>query len=149
MFPEAERKYNALELTVSKRFGNSWQLFGSYVYSSNEGNYGGLFRQDNGQLTPNLTTVFDLPHLLVGAYGPLPNDRPHQVKLYGSYTWPFRLVTGLLAQYLSGTPISQLGADAIYGPNERFVTPRGTAGRTDGLFQLDLHLAYALPSGNS
>lgn len=147
IFPEAERKYDALELTANKRFGDSWQLFGSYVYSSNEGNYGGLFRQDNGQLTPNLTTVFDLPHLLVGAYGPLPNDRPHQAKLYGSYTWPFRLVTGILTQYVSGTPISQLGSDAFYGPNERFVTPRGTAGRTDGLFQLDLHFAYGLPIG--
>jgi hypothetical protein len=147
-FPTAERKYQALELTANKRLGDSWQIFGSYVYSSNEGNYGGLFRQDNGQLTPNLTTVFDLPRLLVGAYGPLPNDRPHQVKLYGSYTWPFPLTTGLLAQYLSGTPISQFGADTVYGPNERFVTPRGAAGRTDGLFQLDLHLAYALPLGD-
>ena len=85
-FPVAERKYRALEVTANKTLGESWQLFGSYVYSRNEGNYGGLYRQDNGQLAPNVTTVFDLPSLLFGAYGRLPNDRPHQVKLYGSYS---------------------------------------------------------------
>ena len=94
-FPQAVRRYKALgELTLDRRVGATGQLHGSYVLSKNEGNYGGLYRQDNGQLDPNITSFFDLPSLLEGAYGPLPNDRRHQVKLYGSYAWPFRLVTG-------------------------------------------------------
>ncbi len=142
VFPEPRREYEAVELTLNKRFTDNWQLYGSYVWSKNEGNYGGLFRQDNGQLDPNITSVYDLPSLLVGADGPLANDREHQFKLYGSYAWPFELVTGFYAQYLTGTPISQLGAHSSYGRNERFVTPRGDFGRTEDVWNADLHLEY-------
>jgi outer membrane receptor protein involved in Fe transport len=146
-FPEPTRDYEALELTLNKRFSNNWQLFGSAVYSKNEGNYGGLFRQDNGQLDPNITSLFDLPDLLIGAYGLLPNDREYQFKLYGSYLWPFRLTTGFYAQYLDGTPISKLGAHPIYGANERFVVPRGSAGRTPDVWNLDVHFQYPISLG--
>lgn len=148
-FPAAVREYEAVELTLNKRFSNNWQLFGSAVWSENFGNYGGLFRQDNGQLDPNITSLFDLPSLLEGATGLLPNDREYQFKLYGSYLWPFRLTTGFFAQYLDGTPISQLGAHALYGQDERFVTPRGSFGRTPDLWNLDLHLQYPVALGGS
>ena len=143
-FPQAERNYTAYELTVNKRFTNNWQLYASYVRSKNEGNYGGLYRQDNGQLDPNITSLFDLPELLVGAFGPLPNDRPNQFKVYGSYLWPFKLVTGFSGQYLDGAPISQLGAHPTYGRRERFVTPRGSFGRTPEIWNMDLHLEYPI-----
>ncbi|MEM7483291.1 MAG: TonB-dependent receptor [Acidobacteriota bacterium] len=143
-FPEPVRDYEAYELTVNRRFADNWQLFGSYVHSKNEGNYGGLFRQDNGQLDPNITSVYDLPELLNGAFGPLPNDREHQVKLYGSYLWPFKLITGFYGQWLSGTPISQLGAHPVYGNSERFVTPRGSFGTTPDVWNLDLHVEYPI-----
>jgi hypothetical protein len=146
-FPEPVRDYEALELTLNKRFSNNWQLFGSAVYAKNEGNYGGLFRQDNGQLDPNITSLYDLPELLQGAEGLLPNDREYQFKVYGSYLWPFRLTTGFFAQYLDGTPISKLGAHPIYGANERFVVPRGSAGRTPDIWNVDLSLQYPIRFG--
>lgn len=148
-FPEPTRDYEAVELTLNKRFSNNWQLFGSAVYSKNEGNYGGLFRQDNGQLDPNITSLYDLPDLLIGAFGLLPNDREYQFKLYGSYLWPFRLTTGFYAQYLDGTPISQLGRHSIYGANERFVSPRGSFGRTPDVWSLDLHFQYPIQLGGN
>lgn len=147
-FPEPTRDYEALELTLNKRFSNNWQLFASAVYSNNEGNYGGLFRQDNGQLDPNITSLYDLPSLLVGADGLLPNDREYQFKAYGSYLWPINLTTGFYFQWLDGTPISKLGAHPIYGANERFVTPRGSAGRTPDVWNLDLHLQYPISFGS-
>jgi hypothetical protein len=119
----------------------------SYVNSENKGNYGGLFRQDNGQLDPNITSLFDLPSLLAGANGLLPNDREHQFKVYGSYVWPFKLTTGFFGQFLSGTPISKLGSHTIYGRRERFVTQRGSAGRTDDVWNVDLHLEYPISFG--
>lgn len=146
-FPEAEREYEAVELTLNKRFSNNWQMSASYVNSENKGNYGGLFRQDNGQLDPNITSLFDLPELLNGATGRLPNDREHQFKIYGSYLWPFKLTTGFYGQFLSGTPISKLGAHPIYGNNERFVVPRGSAGTTDDVWNIDLHLEYPISFG--
>ncbi len=144
-FPEAERQYKALELTLNKRLRNNWQLGGSYVYSSNEGNYPGLYRQATGQLDPNITSLFDLPELLDGAYGPLPNDRPHQIKFFGSYLVRNRLTIGFFGQYLSGTPVNKLGDHTLYGSGERFIVPRGAAGRTPALQNLDLHLAYEIP----
>jgi hypothetical protein len=147
-FPEAVREYKALELSFNKRFTNNWQLYASYVNSENEGNYGGLFRQDNGQLDPNITSLFDLPELLDGATGRLPNDREHQFKVYGSYLWPFKLVTGFYGQFLSGTPISQLGAHPTYGRRERFVTPRGSFGTTPDVWNLDLHFEYPITFGS-
>ena len=58
---------------------------GSYVLSRLEGNYEGLFSNDNGQLDPNITSKYDIPSLLCNGYGLLPNDRTHVLKLYGGY----------------------------------------------------------------
>ena len=58
---------------------------GSYVLSRLDGNYEGLFSNDNGQLDPNITSKYDIPSLLVNAYGLLPNDRTHVLKVYGGY----------------------------------------------------------------
>ena len=75
---------------ATKRFSNNWQFIFSYVYSSLIGNYEGLFRNDNGQSDPNITSLFDLVSLLANTYGRLPNDSPHQFKFDGSYRfWDF------------------------------------------------------------
>ncbi len=144
VFPEAVREYRALEVTVRKQLRNRWQLFGNYVYASNEGNYGGLYRQETGHLSPNVTTSFDFPELLKYAEGPLPNDRRHQLKLYGSYVLPFGLVTGFSGRYASGAPISKLGWHPGPPWPERFISPRGSAGRTPDLWTLDLHVRYPI-----
>jgi outer membrane receptor protein involved in Fe transport len=147
-FPRAERKYRALEFTINKAFSNNWQLAGSYVLAENNGNYGGLFRQDNGQLDPNITSTFDLPALLNGAFGPLPNDRRHQFKAYGTFRLPANLIAGFYGEWISGVPISKLGAHTLYGRRERFVTARGSEGTTPNLWHLDLHLEYPIKLSN-
>jgi outer membrane receptor protein involved in Fe transport len=65
-FGPARRYYRALEFTATKRFTNNYQFIASYVYSSLIGNYEGLFRNDNGQSDPNMTSLFDLVSLLNG-----------------------------------------------------------------------------------
>jgi hypothetical protein len=146
-FPAAERKYRALEFTVNKAFADNWQLAGSYVLSKNEGNYGGLFRQDNGQLDPNITSLFDLPSLLKGAFGLLPNDRRHQFKMYGTYRTPFNMVLGFFGEVISGTPVSKLGSHTVYGRRERFIGDRGSAATSPTISHLDLHLEYPIKVG--
>lgn len=149
-FLEPVREYRALQLTFQKRLRDNWQLSGSYVYSRLEGNYGGAIHEDTRFINPNLTEAFDRPAALVNAKGLLPNDRTHQAKLYGSYQWSFGLTSGLVVQYLSGTPISKKGTlrpNAAFG--QRFITPRGSAGRTPDLFTLDLHLGYTLLIGKA
>jgi len=126
-FGPARRYYRALEFTATKRFTNIWQLIASYVYSSLTGNYEGLFRNDNGQSDPNITSLFDLQSLLDRTYGHLPNDRPHQFKVDGSYRTPFKLLIGASFRAQSGIPFNQLTPHAVYGNNEGFGVTRGTA----------------------
>ena len=159
-FGPARRYYRALEFTATKRFSNNYQFIASYVYSSLIGNYEGLFRNDNGQADPNITSLFDLVSLLNGLYGRLPNDRPHQFKFDGSYQWPFKLMTSGSFRTQSGVPFNALVPHPLYGDNEGFCipdlscVPRGTAinpftgsNRTPTTYNLDLGAYYPISLG--
>jgi len=162
-FGPARRYYRALEFTATKRFSNNYQFIASYVYSSLIGNYEGLFRNDNGQSDPNITSLFDLPSLLDGMYGRLPNDRPHQLKFNGSYQTPFKLMLSANFYAQSGIPFNSLVPHAVYGENEGFGVPRGTAtfpanapggitagsSRTPWNHQLDLGVYYPIKMGET
>ncbi len=126
-FGRAQRFYRAVEFTATKRFTNNFQFIASYVFSSLIGNYEGLFRNDNGQSDPNITSLFDLQSLLANTYGRLPNDRPHQFKFNGSYRTPFKLLVSGNFYAQSGVPFNQLIPHPIYGNNEGFGVLRGTA----------------------
>jgi hypothetical protein len=126
-FGRAQRFYRALELTATKRFTNNYQFIASYVFSSLTGNYEGLFRNDNGQADPNITSLFDLQSLLDNTYGRLPNDRPHQFKFNGSYRTPWKMLISGNFYMQSGTPFNQLIPHPVYGNNEGFGVQRGTA----------------------
>jgi len=126
-FGRAQRFYRAIEFTATKRFTNNFQFIASYVFSSLIGNYEGLFRNDNGQSDPNITSLFDLQSLLANTYGRLPNDRPHQFKFNGSYRTPFKLLLSGNFYAQSGVPFNQLIPHPIYGNNEGFAVQRGTA----------------------
>jgi outer membrane receptor protein involved in Fe transport len=153
-FGPARRYYRAVEFTAQKRFTNNYQFIASYVYSSLIGNYEGLFRNDNGQSDPNITSLFDLVSLLNGLYGRLPNDRPHQFKFDGSYRWKFGLLTSASFRAQSGIPFNALIPHPVYGDNEGFGVPRGTAvnpltgsTRTPTNYNLDLGAYYPINLG--
>ncbi|MCA1613417.1 MAG: TonB-dependent receptor, partial [Acidobacteria bacterium] len=154
IFGRARRYYRAVEFTATKRFTNNYQFITSYVFSSLIGNYEGLFRNDNGQSDPNITSLFDLPELLPNTYGRLPNDRPHQFKFDGSYRWPFKLMTSASFRAQSGRPFDALIPHFLYGNNEGFEVQRGTAinpvtgrNRTPTTFNLDLGAYYPIQLG--
>lgn len=84
-YPLAKRSYKAATITFDRDFDGKWELHANYTYSKNKGNIEGGIRSDNGQTDSGLTTAFDLPALVNGAYGYLPNDRRHNAKFYGSY----------------------------------------------------------------
>ncbi len=162
IFGRARRYYRGLEFTASKRFTNNYQFIASYVYSSLIGNYEGLFRNDNGQSDPNITSLFDLPSLLNGLYGRLPNDRPHQFKFNSSYRTPFNLLISGNFYAQSGIPFNALVPHPLYGDNEGFCipglscVPRGTAtnpltgsNRTPTTYNLDLGAYYPWKIGET
>ncbi len=134
-FEDPEHTYDAIELTANKAFADNWSLLASYRWSKLEGNFEGFFRNDNGQSDPAITSLFDFPtndpsYTQIGTplfgyrgdirflgsslgTGPLPNDRPHQVKIYGNYAWT-KLNLGVGFNWGSGLPLQAQAANPNY-----------------------------------
>lgn len=112
--PRPKRNYDGLEFRLVKRWSGNWYGSASYTYSRLFGNYSGLTSTDEaGRHSPNVNRFFDLPHMAFNAsgqpdFGLLPTDRPHTLKLFGSYRlkWMGMETTfGFNQQIYSGTPI--------------------------------------------
>jgi outer membrane receptor protein involved in Fe transport len=166
--PKPKRTYDALELTFSRRFSNRWFGSASYTLSRLYGNYAGLASSDEittpttgtssaqaQQQTGNVARqggnanrAWDLDELLWDSHGNLDvlgrlaTDRPHVVKLYGSYQFPFGTQVGGFFYGGSGTPISTYVATANQIPV--FVEGRGDMGRTPFLSRTDLLVSHEL-----
>jgi hypothetical protein len=83
-YPKARRTYKAITATFNRDFDGVWGLTANYTYAKNKGNIEGGVKSDNGQDDSGLTTDFDQPGFTNGAYGYLPNDRRHNLKVYGT-----------------------------------------------------------------
>jgi len=168
--PLAKRQYDALELGVSRRLANSWFLSANYTLSRLYGNYSGIGSSDEittpttGQTSAtaqqqlgsiarpgsNVSRAWDLDELLYDAHGNqvlgrLPTDRPHVVKLYGSYQAPFGTQIGAFFYGGSGTPITTyvMSTNSTGGVGS-MVEGRGDMGRTPVLTRTDLLLSHEL-----
>jgi len=95
--PEAKRKYQALELTFSKRYSHGWSLGGSAVLSKTMGNNSELYGRVWGY-----SNAYDNANFFVNAHGRTPYDRPLMIKLYGSFDIPGEFVVSFFATYSSG-----------------------------------------------
>jgi hypothetical protein len=100
--------------------------------------------------------LFDLQSLLVNQYGRLPNDRPHQLKFDGSYRTPWKVLVSGSFRAQSGIPFNALIPHPIYGNDNGFGVPRGTAinpvtgrNRTPTTYNLDLGAYYPIELGES
>ena len=152
LFPKAKRIYHALVLSVNKRLSNRFSLIANYTYSRMTGNYPGTYDGTVDENLPNFSSQFDLTDLLANRNGPLPNDRPHNFKLLGTYQQPIKtgtLTVGVTFTVYSGRPINVLGAHPIYGQSQVFLLPRGSGGRTPPVSQLDAHIGFDQPLSKS
>lgn len=147
MYAPAVRDYRAVELTAERAFGRNLRLVGSYVWSRVEGNYGGLFNAEYETRSP-MNEAFDEVGLLENAYGVLPQDRTHVLKLATSYVFDFGLALGGRFLWATGTPLSVLGGSST-PPYYSFLSERGSEGRTPNLWDLDLRVSYELGRGPS
>jgi hypothetical protein len=169
--PKAKRHYTALEFSANRRFSNNWFVGGSYVLSRLFGNYPGLVNTDEvtppgrtsvvsqstfGQRTrpgTNASRAWDLDEMMfdshgnLGVDGLLPTDRPHVVKLYGSYMFGFGTTIGVNFLGASGTPVSK-SVQSIYR-YPVLVEGRGSLGRTPALTQTDLLVSHDFSVGGS
>lgn len=108
-FPKLKRKYYAIDLFAEHPFGNHWYGKVEYTFSRNWGNTEGQLASDldtgaGGQADVGRTQDWDLPQLMVGANGLLPNHRKHQLKAFGYYQWTDQWRTGATLIAASGRP---------------------------------------------
>jgi hypothetical protein len=176
-FEKPIHDYDAVELTMDRRFSDNWMMTASYRWSRLHGTYEGFFREDNGQSDPGITSLYDFPtndpsftaiggtefgylgdirFLGAAGAGPLPLDRPHQFKLFGNYAFPVGLSLGVAFNATSGKPLTAMAALAPYdNPGEIPLTPRGEGFETvDGFktrtpfeYQVDMQASYSLNLG--
>ncbi|MFT4048003.1 MAG: hypothetical protein QM661_15110 [Solimonas sp.] len=152
-YPKGKRKYNAIELTFERVFDGVWTVQGSYTWSQSYGNIEGGVNSDVGQDDTGLTISFDQPGLTDGAYGYLPNDRRHKIKLFAAYQVLRDLNVGFNAYAYSGRPLNafgnypdednyayQYGAESFYSFGK--LVSRGTAGRLPWTYNIDLSTRY-------
>lgn len=169
--PKAKRDYDAMELSLTKRFGNGWLGNVSYVYSRLWGNYTGLqstdeirpptlgygfgpnqvFGAENYRPGGNANRYFDLDeamwdaHGKVGLFGRLPTDRPHVFKFYGAKHFSFGTEIGGFFRMMSGTPVTTQVVTVNDIPF--YVEGRGDWGRTPFFNQTDLMVAHEVRLG--
>jgi hypothetical protein len=154
-YPKASRTYNAIDLNLSRSWADDWMLNVTYTWSQSYGNTEGLVKSDNAQTDAGLTQDFDFPVLMDGSDGYLPNDRRHMFKVFGAYQLTENLTVGANVSIESGRPLNKFGIGSPYGiPDygDTYYTmnedgtyswnPRGSAGRTDWVYRLDLSASY-------
>lgn len=162
-FPKPVRNYYAYEFEFKKQNENS-MAFVNIRLSRLEGNYEGLYRNDNGQSDPNITSLYDFSYEYMAKYedptnpdyhprgltgneafasGPLPNDRALIVNAGYSYSWKngFSL-TGLM-KFQTGTPLNKFYGLIDYdNAGELAAGGRGSEGRTPNTITFDLSGQY-------
>jgi hypothetical protein len=171
--PKAKRVYDAMELSLGRRFGGGYLFNASYVYSRLWGNYSGL--QSTDEIRPatlgysfggnqaffgqtyrpggNANRYFDLDEAFYdaqgrnGLYGRLPTDRPHVFKFYGSKLFKFGTEVGGFYRIMSGTPLTTQ-VNTINGIPV-YVEGRGDMGRTPVFSQTDLVVAHEFKVGEA
>jgi len=169
--PKPVRDYDALELTLNKRFSSRWFGGASYVLSRLYGNYAGIESSDEittpttgvsvatGQQQAgsiarpggNANRAWDIDELLwdskghLDVLGRLATDRPHVVKLYGSYQLPVGTQFGVSFYGGSGTPLTTY-VNTV-NQTQVMVNGRGDMGRTPMLTRTDLLVSHELKMG--
>jgi hypothetical protein len=172
-FQDPIHRYDAVELTADKRFSDNWVLLGSYRWSRLWGTYEGFYDNSTKQAKPAESSLLDFPtddptftEIGTPLYGfqgdiryqgdlgagPLPNDCPHQLKVYTAYAFNGGVTLGAGLMAASGRPLTPFATDAVNNRQGSIPeAPRGTGimtedgfrTRTPVLWSFDLHGDYA------
>jgi hypothetical protein len=145
--PSALRDYAALIISIERYGDKHFNFLASYVLSRDYGNYEGLFDAFSHSEFPNQNLSLTNPSELNNINGLVPNDRTHVFKFSGSYKFLFGLTAGVTSIIQSGTPLSEYTTGSFYS-GIRFLSKRGSAGRTPAIWDLNTRLTYELPMIN-
>lgn len=154
------RRYDAVEVSLNRRFANNFYFNANYTWSRLFGNYSGLASSDEeGRLSPNVNRYFDQPQVgWTAAGGPdnglLNTDRTHVFKFYGAYSLDWKERFGMAANnstefqvftsVQSGTPLTSV---ATVNDIDIVLTKRGDMGRTPVSSSTDFAIRHRVRFG--
>jgi hypothetical protein len=149
------RKYYSIDLSLQHEWDGKWFAKIDYVFSRTWGNTEGpvsTYSQQSGSYE-SLTTAWDFPERMDYSYGVLPNDRKHQLKIFGAYAITPEWTVGGNLYIASGTPRlcrGGFGPDqiALHGSHTYYwcggmPVPPGSLGRLPWTHQLSLNMDYS------
>lgn len=154
------RTYNAIEFTLNKAFDGKWGGSASYTFGKSKGTAEGYVNSTIDQEDAGVSQDFDFGTFTHGAKGYLPNDRRHQVKLFGVFAVNDDIKVGINLNSTSGRPLSRIGfvpsdtpgdaalytsASTYYyldSTGKTVLGERGAEGRTPWTHTIDLQAAY-------
>ena len=176
-FPKLKRDYYAIDLYLEHPLANNWYGKLEYTFSKNYGNTEGQLASDldtggGGQEDVGQTQDWDLPQLMVGANGLLPNHRAHQIKGFGYYEFNPEWRVGATGILTSGRPRSCTsfyptndpglyngsyyhycglagtgtapGSAGYVAPSADYAfSPRGSLGTSEWIYTVNLNVAYS------
>ncbi len=159
------RKYDALEFTLDKAWDGKWGGSASYTFSRSKGTAEGYVNSTIDQEDAGVSQDFDFGTFSHGANGYLPNDRKHQIKLYGVMAVTDEIRVGMNLNSTSGRPLSRIGfvpsdtpgdasqytsASTYYYLNSAGQTvlgQRGDQGRSPWNHTIDMQASYTKKMG--
>ena len=113
-----KRRYYSLDLSLTHEWDGKWFAKIDYVFSRNYGNDEGPVETQTGTSGSSYVshpTAWDFPQLMEWSNGLLPNNRKHQIKIYGAYALTKEWTVGGNLYVSSGVPNI---CEGYYGPNE-------------------------------
>lgn len=144
-WPRPQREYIALIIFIERRLAERFNFLASYVLSRDYGNYEGLYNAFGHGANPNQNFSFnDLSTSNENTTGLLPNDRTHVFKFSGYYSFPFGLTAGITFMAQSGTPLSEYAEAERPYSRIKFLSQRGSVGRTPAIWDLNARIMYDL-----
>ncbi|SIQ05209.1 TonB-dependent receptor [Solilutibacter tolerans] len=174
---EPKRTYKSVEFQIDRAWDGKWAFNASYLWSKSDGNHEGPVNSDTNYGDTGMVQHWDHP-ANNERYGPLFNDRRHQIKLRGSYAITDHWSIGGSLRAASGGPITAFG---VTWPNDTtaaasFVstgsgggsgwlcvancagpytgrvyeyTPRGAFGRMPWTYDVGANISWSTKIGNS
>jgi outer membrane receptor for ferrienterochelin and colicin len=158
-YEKPSRNYKSLEFVADRAWDGKWSLNAAYTLSWNKGNAEGPVNTDTDFGDTGRTENFDDPWVNYGAYGYLPNDHRHQIKLRGMYGFGSDWRVGVTLDAQSGRPISAFGSGNPFDSEnyhsffvctancgsadaEYELLGRGSQGRTPWVYDLGANITW-------
>jgi hypothetical protein len=159
-FANPNRLYKELVVEFNRNLKNNWQMRANYRWAKLWGNYEGLFRNDNGQSDPGISSLFDFTAGSIGLLGDqfkpgyLNTDRRNVANVSVSYVVPKessflgalnKMTFGTNIRGAAGNPLSAYASHpspSYANPGEVPIGGRGTKGNLPYTLTADGHMDY-------